>query len=114
MQDSLFSEQIYGEERNDRVSGYVKYNDDGSLSALIHVPDFRAAMLQLVLLVCLILGIGVYVLTFKPGVSGAEMRAVTVPTHPSNVPASLLVAHTSDDYNRAFLNLMQKVKQGLE
>ncbi|MFM7201122.1 MAG: hypothetical protein ACKO6N_10055 [Myxococcota bacterium] len=114
MQDSLFSQEIPSEWQNDLVSGTVKNVEDGTLASLVHVPDFRAAMLQLILLVCVIVGIGTYVLTFMPGLSGAEMRAVTVPTHPSNVPASMMVAHTSDDYNRAFLNLLQLVKSKFE
>lgn len=114
MQDSLFSQEIPSEWQNDLVSGTDKNAEDGTLASLVHVPDFRAAMLQLILLVCVIVGIGTYVLTFMPGISGAEMRAVAVPTHPSNVPASMMVAHTSDDYNRAFLNLLQVVKSKFE
>ena len=53
MQDSLFSQEILSEWQNDLVSGTDKNAEHGTLASLVHVPDFRAAMLQLILLVWL-------------------------------------------------------------
>lgn len=73
----------------------------------ISIPDVRAAIFNLVGLVVVMALLGHYVLVQMPGVGGAELRAVMIPSHPANMPAGMLVNHVSPDSNLTLLQTVQ-------